>query len=142
MSPAFGALHAYAGDTLRCPVCGRPHRDFALRAGDAWVTCWHRSCERVAWVIRIGASVPMAADICHAVGDRLGAAILASYAPACLVAIAVPVGIAARIRSSSHGQIVNALTSTLVGWSGDIVPAVSPPDRGKSSAESPACGGE
>lgn len=131
-------LRALLADVLTCPTCGRPHRALGLRSGDAWVTCWHRACEQTAWVLRIPAASPIAEDIERVIGPRLAAALLQLQTPATLVQIAVPEGIAARIRSATQSQVVAALTHTLVGRDGPLPVCVAPAARRKHSAEETA----
>lgn len=118
-------MRAVMGDTLRCPVCGRPHHALVLRSGDAWLTCWHRSCGEIAWAVRVPAVQPIARDIDLAVGVGLAASLLATYAPAPLVVIGVPAAVASGLRQASRVAVVQRLSSVLIG-EGPPKPAVGP----------------
>lgn len=118
-------MRAIMGDSMACPVCGRPHRDVTLRSGDAWLVCWHQRCAETAWVVRLPAVQPVARDVELAVGSRMAASLLATFPPAPLILIAVPAAVAVGIRSASRVQVVNRLTTVLVG-DGAVKPAVAP----------------
>ena len=118
-------MRAIMGDALRCPVCGRPQRAVTLRSGDAWLTCWHQRCAERAWAIRIPAVQPIPRDIEMAVGARLAASLLATYAPAPLVVIGVPDAVAGPLLHAPRVQVVTRLTTVLVG-EGAVRPAIAP----------------
>lgn len=116
------------GEGLRCPVCGRPQHAITLRSGDAWLTCWHRGCAEMAWAIRVPAVQPIPRDIELAVGTKLAASLLATYAPAPLVVIGVPAAVASGLQQASRVAVIQRLTAVLVG-DGPVKAAVGPRDR-------------
>lgn len=69
---------------------------------------------------------PIATDIVRSVGPRLAESLLATYAPASLIAIHVPSLLVNGLSSSSYVGILNRLTDRLVGGMADIIPAEGP----------------
>lgn len=107
-------MNAHMGPDLRCPVCQRPFRDITLRAGDAWITCWHRQCGTYAWAVKIPAVQPIARDIELAVGARLAAALLETFAPAPIVTIAAPPPVAIGLLAASRSSVIQRLQAVVL----------------------------
>ena len=106
---------AYMGQDLRCPCCGRPQKFVQLRSGDAWLTCWHQGCRASLWAVRVPASVPTPADVSEAVGDRIAASLLLTYAPGPVIVLEVPTARVAAMQTSSRFVLVARLTAALLG---------------------------
>ena len=106
-------LRAFMGPALRCPACNRPQQNLELRSGDAWLLCWHRSCQATSWVVIVPAERPSANDVVRRVGLVLGEALLMLFAPAPLIAISVPSAIASGLRQAPHVELIRRLSERL-----------------------------
>jgi hypothetical protein len=120
-------MHAVMGEEICCPVCGRRQSAVELRAGEAWLICWHRRCMTTFWVVRLATTVPVVSDVQAAIGPRLADALLMTYVPAPLVMLAVPDGARSALTHGTPARLVARLTELLVP--GTIVRPAKAPAR-------------